>query len=150
MSSSRGAALLLLAAAACREAPDRDPSIPPGRLSRARGEPGRTLLALAPGQARAGEVFQRQPDGSAGLTVLGTGFARGDVIHWNGRPLSTAYGSSRLLTAAVPAELLARPGEAEVTIENSADASLSRLRAAFRLLPAAAGSGRSGIRRMRS
>ena len=144
MWSRRGAALLLLAAAACREAPDRDPSIPPGRLSRARGEPGRTLLSLAPGQARSGEAFQRQTDGSAGLAVLGTGFVRGDVIHWNGRPLSTAYGSSRLLTAAVPVELLARPGEAEVTIENSVDPTLPRLRAPFRLLPGAAEPGTPG------
>lgn len=135
MWSRRAAAALLLAVAACRDAPERDLSIPPGRLLRARGEPGRSIVALLPRESRCGEVFNRQPDGSAAIAVFGTHLARGDVIHWGGRPLATAYGSSRLLTAAVPLELLARPGEVEISIENSADAALPGLRAVFRLLP---------------
>ena len=97
----------------------------------------RRLVALVPAEARAGEVFQRQPNGRAGLAVLGSGLTRGDVIHWAGRPLETTYASSRLVTAAVPAELLARSRDVPVTIQNSLDPSLPALHATFRLLPAA-------------
>ena len=68
------------------------------------------------------------------IAIFGTRLARGDTVHWNGRPLSTAYGISRFLSAVVPLELLARPGEVQVTIENATDAALPTLGAVFRLL----------------
>jgi hypothetical protein len=134
--SSRNAAALLLclAALACRETPD--PAIAPGRLVRRQPGPVRTISALVPSEARAGEVFQRQPDGRAALAVLGTGLAQGDEIFWDGRRLPTTYGHSRILTATLPAELLAEPGDIEVTIRNAADPSKTALRATFRLRPA--------------
>lgn len=137
MRSKRAAALALLLSVccACRERPRF--SVAAGRIVRARPDAARSLLALIPDRARAGEVLQAQPDGRAGLSLLGTGFSRGDVVSWGGRHLSTTYGHSRLLTATVPAELLARPGEVEVTIENAADPSKTKLRATFRLLRAA-------------
>ncbi len=101
---------------------------------RAGGRPERALLALIPAQAQVGEVFQRQSDGGAGLTVLGTGLAPGDQIHWAGRTLGTTMGNSRVLTTSVPAELLGRPGDIEVTVENAAEPDLACLHATFRLL----------------
>lgn len=133
MPSSRAAAVaLILLACACRE--ESSPQIRAGRLVRTRVEPGRSLLALEPRQTRAGEVFGRQPDGAAGLVVLGKGLTRGDVIRWNDRPLKTTFGNSRLITAAVPPELLASPGDVAVSVEDSIDPSRRKLRATFHVL----------------
>ncbi|HEY7113115.1 MAG TPA: hypothetical protein VIA45_09315 [Thermoanaerobaculia bacterium] len=128
-------AAILLAASGCG---DREqPRIAPGRIVRADGRPERSLLALVPPQARAGEIFQRQPDGRAALAVLGTGLTPGDVIHFAGRALPTAAANSRLLTAAIPPELLARAGDVEVTVSNPNDPSQRALHATFRILAAA-------------
>ncbi len=125
------AGLLLLTA--CRE--PAAPSIPAGRLTRADGEAVRALRALVPEECRAGEVFGRQPDGDAGLLILGTGLTRGDVVLWNGQPLKTTFGHSRLLTAVVPAGLLQSPGLVEVTVEDALDRSRATLRGSFRVAP---------------
>ena len=130
------AVALLVAACACREEPP--PAVGPGRILRARRDAARSLLALLPDHARSGEVFQAQPGGNAGLALLGTGFSRRDVVSWDGHPLETYFANSRLLTVVVPPELLARPGEVEVTVESPADAELSKLHAVFRLEPAGA------------
>lgn len=134
MRIERAAALLILGAIlGCRADPRS--FVGTGRISRARGGPERALLALSPALARAGEAFQRQATGESALAVLGAGFSRGDVIFWGGRPLRTTFAHSRLLTAIVPTELIEKPGDVEVTVENPADPALARLRATFRLLP---------------
>jgi hypothetical protein len=125
------AGLLLLTA--CRERPA--PNIAAGRLTRADGEAVRALRALVPEECRAGEVFGRQPDGDGVLAVLGTGLTRGDVVLWNGQPLKTTFGHSRLLTAAVPARLLESPGRVDVTVEDALDRSRATLRGSFRVAP---------------
>ena len=129
--SNRRVAAVLLVAAACtrREAPD--PSIAQGRLHRAHPGPARAITTLVPAEALAGEVFQRQPDGRAALALLGTSLAQGDEIFWAGVRLPTTFGSSRLLTATVPEELLAEPGEIEVTVANAADPTRPKLRTNF-------------------
>jgi hypothetical protein len=135
MRTEHAAAFLLAlagSAAGCREAPL--PSIPSGRVARARADAERSLLALSPREARAGELFQAQPEGSAGLAVIGTGFTPDDEVCWGGRPLPTTFAHTRLLTATVPAEYLAEPGPVEVSVEAPADPS-RRLTATFRLLP---------------
>lgn len=121
------AVLILLAA--CRE--ETAPRIAPGRLTRAAGDSPRSLRALVPSECRAGEVFQKLDTGEAALLVLGTGFRRGDTLFWNGRALRTAFGHSRLLTAAVPPELLGTPGLVEIRVEDTIDPSQSQLRAEF-------------------
>lgn len=123
----------LLLFAACRE--QTAPDILTGRVTRADGEAVRALRALVPEECRAGEVFGRQPDGDAALVVLGTGLTRGDVVLWNGRPLKTTFGHSRLLTAAVPARLLESPGRVEVTVEDALDRSRATLRGSFLIAP---------------
>jgi hypothetical protein len=55
------------------------------------------------------------------------------VVLWNGHPLGTFFGNSRLLTATLPAELLEKPGEVEVIVASREDAKVLRLRATFRL-----------------
>ena len=125
------AALVLLPA--CRD--DPHPSIAPGRVVRARPGPERQLLALVPDRAPAGAVFQQQPDGRAGLAVVGIGFTRADVVSWGGRRLETTFSSSRLLTVPIPPELLAKPGEFPVEIESSIDPDAPKLSARFRVLP---------------
>jgi hypothetical protein len=125
------AACLLLAA--CRE--ETKPEIPTGRLARASGESRRTLRALVPEECRAGEVFQRLETGEASLLVLGTGLGRGDTVFWNGRPLRTAFGHSRLVSAAVPPELIRSPGRVVVTVEDTIDPSQPKLRAEFLVAP---------------
>ena len=50
------------------------------------------------------------------LTVNGAGFASGSVVRWNGTSLSTTGVSATQLTAQVPANLIATPGTAAVTV----------------------------------
>ena len=124
---------VLIPLAACRE--EAPPQIAPGRLTRAAGDSTRSVRALAPSECRAGEVFQKLDTGEAALLVLGTGFRRGDTLFWNGRALRTAFGHSRLLTAAVPPELLATPGRVEIRVEDTIDPSQPKLRAEFAVRP---------------
>ncbi len=143
MRIERAAALLVLCAVCgCRA--DPQPSAGAGRISRAREGPARALLALSPAQTRAGETFQKQSTGEAALAVLGAGFSPGDVILWDARPLRTSFAHSRLLTAIVPAELIEKPRDVEVTVENPAHPALARLRATFRILPHSAVAARPG------
>jgi hypothetical protein len=97
----------------------------------------RSLLALAPAECRAGEVFRKLPNGGAELIVTGTGLARGDAVFWNGRPLKTFYASSRTLSVEIPPALLEKPGNVEVTVEDKTDPSRPKLRAAFVVRPRA-------------
>jgi hypothetical protein len=127
------ALLLLLGTSACREAPL--PSVGTGRIARARADAGRSLLSLSPPETRAGHVFQRQPDGSAGLAVVGTGFRRDDEVRWDGRPLPTTFAHSRLLTTTVPAAWLSAPGSVEIAVQSPSDPSGPRLTTTFRILP---------------
>jgi hypothetical protein len=54
--------------------------------------------------------------------VTGTGFASGAVISWNGTALATTFVSATQVTAAVPANLIATAGTANVTEANSGGA----------------------------
>jgi len=123
----------LAASAACRES--ALPAAGSSRIVRARADAARSLLALIPDHTAAGEVFQEQPGGRSGLAVGGTGFTRDDIVSWGGRALPTTYGHSRLLTAQVPPELVAWPGDVEVAVESPPAAGRNRLRAIFHVRP---------------
>jgi dienelactone hydrolase len=58
--------------------------------------------------------------GGAGftLTVNGTGFVSGSVVHWNGNPRSTSFVSSARLKAAILTSDIAKGGTASVTVLN--------------------------------
>ena len=119
----------LLFLGACRE--QATPEIERGRLVRREGGAARSLLALAPAECRAGEVFRPLPGGEAELVVAGTGLTRSDQVFWNGRPLKTSFASSRTLAAEVPPEFLEKPGRFEVTVEDAMGPARPKLRATF-------------------
>src|SRR5690349_1687176 len=52
------------------------------------------------------------------LTVNGTGFAPGSVVQWNGSPLVTTFVSASQLKALIPAEDVANPGSAAITVSS--------------------------------
>jgi hypothetical protein len=58
--------------------------------------------------------------GGAGftLTVNGSSFVSGSVVHWNGGALATTVVSGSELKASVPASDVAQPGTASVTVLN--------------------------------
>ena len=124
--------LVLISAAGCRK--QATPAIPAGHVARVDAR-ARSLRALVPDRCRAGVLFRPLPKGEAGLLVLGTGLKRSDTVLWNGHPLKTTFGHSRLLTAAVPPERLASPGPVEVTVEDALDRSSAKLSARFEILP---------------
>ncbi len=62
------------------------------------------------------------PAGSSALTLTlnGSGFVAGSIVHWNGSPRTTTYSSPSLLSAAIPAADLAAASTVQVTIVNPA------------------------------
>ncbi len=71
------------------------------------------IASLSPSSATAG---------GAGftLTVLGSGFEVGHSVTWNGVALATTFVSSSRLTAVVPGNLVANPGQAWVEVMKGA------------------------------
>jgi hypothetical protein len=69
------------------------------------------ISSLSPGSvAAAGPAFT--------LTVNGSGFQPGAAVRWNGTKLNTTFVSAAQVTAAVPANLIAGPGSAPITVLN--------------------------------
>lgn len=52
------------------------------------------------------------------LNVRGFGFASGAVLHWNGAARPTAFGNDENVSASIPAEDIANPGSALVSVVN--------------------------------
>lgn len=67
------------------------------------------------------------------LTVKGAGFVSGAAVQWNGSGLATTFVSAAQLSAAVPANLIAKAGSATVTVANP-DGGVSG-QAAFTIVP---------------
>src|SRR4051812_32147542 len=82
------------------------------------------LTSLAYGQAPTPSITSAQPNPvDAGgpaftLTVNGSGFAGGAVVKWSGNSLATLVMSDSLMTATVPAGLLAICGKFPLTVTN--------------------------------
>jgi hypothetical protein len=72
---------------------------------------GVTLSSLSPNSASAGGP-------GFTLTALGSGFANGANLEWNGAVLSTNFVSATQLSASVPSILIANPGTATITVVN--------------------------------
>jgi len=68
------------------------------------------LTSLHPARTRAGEPFNRQPDGGAALAVACSGATRATRIVIDGEELPTMFGSGALLTAIVPRRYWQSPG----------------------------------------
>jgi len=91
--------------------------------------PGSTVSFRAPvftlGSVSTGpSVNTPSPDSaSAGgptftMTVTGANFVSGSIVQWNDAPLATSFVNSTQLAALVPANLIAVPGSASVTVVN--------------------------------
>ena len=82
-----------------------------------------TLTITAPAGTAPSIVLLNPPFVGAGslpflLQVSGTGFLNGATVLWNGSALSTSYTNTLAVSALVPANLLASPGSASVTVVN--------------------------------
>jgi uncharacterized protein (TIGR03437 family) len=73
--------------------------------------PRPTIASLAPASVAAGS-------GPLALAVSGQNFAVNCVVRWNGAPLYTTFTSATQATATVPADLVANPGSASITLAN--------------------------------
>jgi trimeric autotransporter adhesin len=60
--------------------------------------------------------------GEGGFTLLasGTGFTSTSVIQWNGTSLTTQFGTSTDINAAVTAAMIAEPGTVSITVQDTA------------------------------
>ncbi|HXM66645.1 MAG TPA: IPT/TIG domain-containing protein [Candidatus Acidoferrum sp.] len=56
--------------------------------------------------------------GNTLMTVRGSGFVPGSVVHWNNKPFSAKYLSGSQLTVYVPKAAIATPGTAAVVVKN--------------------------------
>ncbi|HTU43930.1 MAG TPA: IPT/TIG domain-containing protein [Bryobacteraceae bacterium] len=72
---------------------------------------GPALGSISPNTKSAGS-------GSFTLTANGTGFGSDAVVYWNGSALTPTFRSADQLTATVPANLVANPGTAQVTVKS--------------------------------
>ena len=73
--------------------------------------PAPTLSSISPTSATAGSR-------KATLSLVGTNFVSTSVVNWNGTPLSTTYGSSKTLSATIPAADMTTGGAFPVTVSN--------------------------------
>ncbi len=71
--------------------------------------PAVTITSLNPSSVNVGS-------GAFTLEVDGTNFVSGATVNWNGTALTTTFGSSTKLTAAVTADLVATAGPVSVTV----------------------------------
>ncbi len=132
MSCLLGAAFLV---AGCRREALRPDAVAPGRVTSARTPAERRIERLYPAETRAGVPFNGQPGGGSAIAVGGTGFRQSDVIYWNGKPLETTFGSAVLLTAAVPAPLIAAPATVTVEVRSADSPKDTAGPAVFKVLP---------------
>jgi hypothetical protein len=61
------------------------------------------------------------------LAVLGTNFGSGAIVDWNQAPLSTVFVSSSELRASVPADRIAAPGTASITVRSAGTTSNAQI-----------------------
>src|SRR5258708_2018864 len=93
-----------------------------GPKTAAPGEVGAApvLRGLHPDAAVAGALFNQQPNGESALAADCEGATNTTVIVFGEERLKTVFGSDKLLTAIVPAQLTMRAGTIPVHLENEA------------------------------
>jgi hypothetical protein len=92
------------------------PNVSPGSSMADCSKPG--VERLFPESVVAGSEFNPQRGGRSAIAVAGSNFSPGAAVLFNGRPLETTYGNSKLLSAIVPKELTSRASTVGVTIRN--------------------------------
>jgi hypothetical protein len=80
--------------------------------------PAPAITQLYPDSARAGEIFNPQPEGAA-MGITGANFRPDTVIVFGGVRLAPAFNGPDNLSVLVPARFLGRAGVIEVFAENS-------------------------------
>jgi hypothetical protein len=86
--------------------------------ARQTGAPAPVITKLYPAESVAGRKFQVQLGDISAIAIAGKNFERGSKILFDGRPLDTAFGGPAAVTATVPDDLIARPAEIQVRVEN--------------------------------
>ena len=76
------------------------------------------LLAVQPGEVKAGQPFNVQPDGTHALSFDCANVVRGTRVVFAGHSLKTAFGNDRWVTANLPPELVMHPGAFSIWLEN--------------------------------
>jgi hypothetical protein len=92
---------------------------------------------LIPGAAKPGGT-------GVTLTVNGTGFVSGAVVHWNGSALATTFVSEAQLKASILASDIAKAGTASVTVANPAPGGGTSNSVSFPVTPASTSFSFSG------
>lgn len=72
------------------------------------------LKEIGPTKTKAGQVFNLQPDGGAAMWAITENATKDTVIVWGEKKLNTAYVNPKLITASVPQELYAKPGQYQI------------------------------------
>jgi hypothetical protein len=78
-----------------------------------------------PDSIRAGESFNRQPDGSSAMWLMTTNATSWTVVFFNGHELETTVESPLLVTARVPDGLFSAPGDVKVYLKDRLTGSVS-------------------------
>jgi hypothetical protein len=92
-------------------------------------------LKLYPGQATAATGFNVQPDGRSAIAVEGTCFTIAHSVYWDENRLETVWQDSKIMTAAIPPELIARPGRVTISVRDFRRPERPEMIAPFALLP---------------
>jgi hypothetical protein len=72
------------------------------------------LLNMGPGNIKAGEGFNVQPNGDSAIWVSAKNATKSTVVFWGETKLVTTFGTPTFLTALVPQNLYASPGKYEL------------------------------------
>ena len=76
------------------------------------------LTTTSPARARVGEGFNVQPNGQSAIAVLGAGVTPTTRIVMDGVDLASHYIDSSMITALVPPQLIARPGQERIWLRD--------------------------------
>lgn len=72
------------------------------------------LKGIGPTKAKAGEAFNVQPDGGAAMWANAQNATQTTVIVWGDTRLASHFKNSEFLTAGVPKDLYAKPGQFQI------------------------------------
>jgi hypothetical protein len=76
------------------------------------------ITVLAPAGADVGKGFNVQPGGDSALGIAGTDFLPGASLVVDGKKMNTVFGRDSLLSAVIPASLLAQAGSHQIWVAN--------------------------------
>lgn len=81
--------------------------------------PPPVLKEIGPTKTKAGVDFQVQPDGVSAMWFSTENGTPDTVIIWAGNKIRTDYKDPKLITAPIPKDLYAKPGQYEIYLMNT-------------------------------